>query len=498
MLASQLIDSLKFKSVEPREFKDFEVKLLTQDTREVVPGSVFVAIKGFTVDGHKFVKQAIEKGAGMIIAQEKVDAGPVPVVYVNNTNRALAILSNCFYDSPSHKMKMIGVTGTNGKTTVTHMIEAICRGCGQQTGLIGTMYRRIGRKKYPTSNTTPDILTLQRTFEKMAAAKVDTVAMEVSSIALVQGRVWGIDFDIAVFTNFTQDHLDYHKTMANYAHAKSLLFSQLGNRYTPKGDPKVAVMNIDDPMGKKFQQDTAAQILTYGINEPAMIRASNVHVHERGTDFDLSVFGEKHHLRVKTVGLFNVYNLLAAFGAGYAAGISVDEMISVLEKFPGVKGRLQLLTSKSGVSAIVDYSHTPDGLLNALETINDFAKHDVYCVVGCGGDRDRSKRPKMAKIAVENCDHAIFTSDNPRTEDPEAILDEVVAGVPKGKKYERFVHRREAIQHAIMTAKPGDIVLIAGKGHEDYQIIGKTKHHFDDVEEAQKAFEMKEKAQAND
>ncbi len=493
MLASQLINTLRFKTRPVPDFSDFTVNLVSQDTREITPGSIFVAIKGFSVDGHKFVPTAVANGAQLIVAQEPVTT-TVPVIYVNDTRRALAELGDAFYGRPSHQMQVVGVTGTNGKTTVTHMIDAIFRHHGEQTGLIGTMYRRIGQKKFPTANTTPDVLTLQKTLKQMVDSQVTTVAMEVSSIALIQGRVWGIDFDTAVFTNFTQDHLDYHKTMAEYAHAKSLLFAQLGNTYGSNGRPKVAVMNIDDPMGEKFQADTAAEVLTYGIkNHRAMVRAQNVKIHERGTDFDLIVFGEKHHLTVKTVGLFNVYNLLAAFGAGYVAGISTAELIATLEAFPGVKGRLQLITSASGVSAIVDYSHTPDGLLNALTTINDFAPRDVYCVIGCGGDRDRSKRPKMAKIAVENSDHVFFTSDNPRTEDPEAILDEVVAGVPAGYHYDRITDRRAAIQTAIHQAQAGDIVLIAGKGHEDYQIIGKTKHHFDDVEEATKALEIKEK-----
>lgn len=489
MLASTLVSGLRFKTVRPEEYEDFEVADLVSDTRRVGKGSVFVAIKGHTVDGHEFISEAVGKGAGMIVVQEKTAEIPgVPVVCVNDTNRALAVLADRFYGSPTKSMKVIGVTGTNGKTTVTHMIEAIFRDCGQQTGLIGTMYRRIGSHVYPTANTTPDILTLQRTFAEMKRENVGIAAMEVSSIALVQGRVWGVDIDTAVFTNFTQDHLDYHGTMEEYAHAKSLLFAQLGNVY---GDGRTAVINVDDPMGEKFARDTAAQVLTYGIEKEAMIRASNVRIHARGTDFDLDVFGRRNHLHVMTVGMFNVYNLLAAFGAAYANGIPEDEIIGSLEKFPGVRGRLQLITSECGVSAIVDYSHTPDGLLNALETINEFAPADVYCVVGCGGDRDATKRPKMARIAVDHSDHAIFTSDNPRTEDPQSILDQMLAGVP-GEDVPVYLDRREAIRAAVDRANPGDIILIAGKGHEDYQIIGHEKHHFDDVEEAEKALKNRE------
>lgn len=489
MLASTLISEIKFKVVSPKDYDDFEVSSLVSDTRKVEENSIFVAIKGYTVDGHEFIPEAIRKGAKAIVVQEEIDdIQGVTIVRVNNTNRALAILADKFYGSPSSSMKVIGVTGTNGKTTVTHMIEAIFRDQKDRTGLIGTMYRRIGEKTYPTANTTPDILTLQKTFAEMKKENVKAAAIEVSSIALIQGRVWGIDVDTAVFTNFTQDHLDYHKTMAEYAHAKSLLFAQLGNTY---GNDKTAVINIDDEMGKNFAQDTSTQVLTYGIENDAMIKASNVNIHSQGTDFDLKVFEDEYHLHVKTVGMFNVYNLLAAFGAAYANGVSVHAIIESLEKFPGVKGRLQLISSDCGISAIVDYSHTPDGLLNALETINEFASGDVYCVVGCGGDRDATKRPKMAQIAVEYSNHPIFTSDNPRTEDPEKILDQMLSGVPE-KNVPVYLDRREAIQAAVNAANPGDIILIAGKGHEDYQIIGHTKHHFDDSEEATKALDSRE------
>lgn len=485
MLASELITALKFAQV-PADFSDFEISNLTQDTREVTANSVFVAIVGQTVDGHKFVADAVKRGAKLIIAQEQVDVA-VPVIYCFDTMKALAVLAAKFYDYPSQAMQTIGVTGTNGKTTVTHMIEAIFRHHHQQTGLIGTMYRRIGTKVYPTKNTTPDVLTVEKTLAKMRQVGVSMATMEVSSIALVQGRVRGVDFDVAVFTNFTQDHLDYHKTMAAYAHAKSLLFSQLGNDYA-SSKPKVAVMNVDDKMAATFSNDTPAQILTYGIKQPAMLRATNVKIHERGTDFDLTAFGKHYQVHVKTVGLFNVYNLLAAMGAAYASGLSITEILEALRVFPGVKGRLQLLADdQSGVSAIVDYAHTPDGLLNALESINDFAPKQVFCVVGCGGDRDHDKRPKMAKIAVDHSDVAIFTADNPRTEDPQAIIDQMLTGVA-ADQVQVEVDRKQAIFSAIKQAQPGDIVLVAGKGHEDYQIIGHTKHHFDDVEVVQQAF----------
>lgn len=489
MQASQLINSLKFKQVQPALTTDFDVTMLTQNTREVQPGAMFIAVVGYHVDGHDLVDQAIGKGAKIIVASKPLDVN-VPVIYVENTERAMAILADVFYGAPSQKMRMIGVTGTNGKTTVTHLIEQIYRDQQQATGLIGTMYRKIKDEKLPTANTTPDAITTQRTLAAMRDAGVETVAMEVSSIALVLGRVWGIDYDIAVFTNLTQDHLDFHKTMAKYTEAKAMLFAQLGNKYSADGTNKVAVLNTDDPVGREFEQYTAAHVLTFGLKPDAMINAQNVEIKSHGTEFDLSVFGHVTHVTMQLIGQFNVYNMLAAFAAAYASGIPEDQIIKSLEKVTGVKGRFQSVPSHTGVSVIVDYSHTPDGLLNALETIQDFATKDIYCVVGCGGDRDKTKRPKMAKIAVEHSTKPIFTSDNPRTEDPTMILNDMVAGVPNAD-VPVYEDRHVAIAKAIEAAQPGDVVLIAGKGHEDYQIIGRTKHHFDDSEEAAKALALK-------
>lgn len=486
MLASELIKAIKYKQLSDENFHDFEVSGVTQDTREVKPGAVFIAIVGHSVDGHKFIPQAIKSGAKMIIAQKHVDVD-VPVVYVKDTHRAMAFLADKFYGSPSQSMQMIGVTGTNGKTTVTHLIEEVFHDLGEGTGLIGTLYRKVNDKIYPTTNTTPDVLTNQKTLAEMRDENVKTVSMEVSSIALVQGRVWGINYDICVFTNFTEDHLAYHKTMSQYKLAKSLLFAQMGNTFTGK----TAVMNIDDPVGREFIDYTTSNILTYGIKNDADIKADNIHISIHGTEFDLHVFNETRHVKTHLIGEFNVYNALAAVGAAFAAGADLDEIVDSLNRVKGVKGRFQLVPSDTGVSVIVDYAHTPDGLLNVLETLNDFAEQDTYCIVGCGGDRDAQKRPQMVKIAVDNSTHAILTEDNPRTEDLHQIMDDMLKGINPDQATVIY-NRREAIQYAINHAKPGDAIIIAGKGHEDYQIIGKTKHHFDDYEEAEKALKARE------
>ena len=482
MLASELIASLRYARLSQPDFTDFTVSTLTQDTREVKDGAVFVAVVGAVVDGHQFVGQAVANGAKMIIAQKPVETD-VPVVYVKDTHRAMAMLADRFYGQPSRQLQMTGVTGTNGKTTVTHIIEQILHDLGDATGMMGTMGLKINDDLYPTKNTTPDIITSQRMLAKMVKAGVHTAAMEVSSIALAQGRVWGIDYDICVFTNFSEDHLAYHKTMSQYKLAKSLLFAQMGNEFN---DHKAAVLNIDDPVGREFMQYTSQNVLTYGLNADADIYATDVKICIEGSDFCLHVLGQKRQVHSHLIGKFNVYNLLAAVGAATAAGVSLDDIVKSIDHVTGVKGRFQKVNNDTGVHVIVDYAHTPDGLLKVLKTMRDFVDQDIYVVVGCGGDRDAQKRPQMAKIAVDNSDHAIFTEDNPRTEDPHQIMDDMLKGVADGAARVIF-DRAEAIKTAITAAKPGDAVLIAGKGHEDYQIIGRKKRHFDDFEQARAA-----------
>lgn len=487
MKASNLIASIQFKRLSKELPKDLEINSITQDTREITEGSLFVCITGALFDGHQFAQDAVEKGAVLLIAEKPIDVS-VPIIYVANANRAMAIVADAFYDHPSQDFRIIGVTGTNGKTTITHLIDQIFRDHQEVTGVIGTMYRRIGNTTFETKNTTPDSLTLQKTFAEMRQKNVTTCAMEVSSHSLVQGRVWGTDFDIAVFTNLSQDHLEYHHTMEEYAHAKSLLFSQLGNIYNPE-KPKYAILNMDDPVGRDFRKMTAAEVLTYGIEEAADFRANSIEITNHGTRFLLEFNGKEYPVHLQLAGKFNILNALGAIGAAYAAGLELETIISSLEGISGVRGRFELVKGPQDFAVVVDYAHTPDGLLNVLTTINEFKTGDVYCVVGCGGDRDKTKRPKMARIAMDYADHVIFTSDNPRTEDPNEILKDVVAELGSDESYLLEVDRRKAIELAVKKAQANDIILIAGKGHEDYQIIGTTKHHFDDVEEAKKAIE---------
>lgn len=461
---------------------DVELTDLTQNTKTVKPGSCFVAIKGQHFDGHEHVQEVVNAGAKIIVVERPVKVtGAVLVVTVPNTYKALAELSTRFFNDPSQNLLMFGVTGTNGKTTITHLIEKIMTDHGVQTGIIGTMYSKVGTKKLPAVNTTPEPYAAQKTLSEMVKAKDQACAMEVSSIALVQGRTWGIDFDTAIFTNLTEDHLDYHKTFENYFDAKALLFSQLGNSYHRGAKKKTAVINIDDPHGQRLIEKTAANVLTYGTKGKGILQAKNIEITNKGTHFDLQIYDETYPVTLKLMGNFNVYNALAAFGACYEHGVKPEAIIASLEEVQGVRGRFQVVPNDQDITVIVDYAHTPDGLENVLGTINSFAKQRVFCVVGCGGDRETTKRPIMGKIAVQHSTDAILTSDNPRTEDPEKILDQVVAELAP-HTFTRITDRREAIHYALSQAQAGDIVLVAGKGHEDYQIIGTTKHHFDDVE----------------
>ncbi|MGC4375542.1 UDP-N-acetylmuramoyl-L-alanyl-D-glutamate--2,6-diaminopimelate ligase [Fictibacillus sp. Mic-4] len=486
MELQKLVNELLFTTIDNKQNPD--ITAINMDSRIKAPGSLFVCIDGLTLDGHDFVHEAVQNGAVAVLAEKDVKT-TVPVVRVSDTKRAMAILADRFYGQPTKQLHLIGITGTNGKTTTSHIIEKIFRDCGNRTGLIGTIDMKINGESYKVSNTTPDCIFLQKAFKQMVDEKVNTAVMEVSSHALDQGRVRGCDFNIAVFTNLTQDHLDYHETMDEYLHAKGLLFSQLGNTYS-KENKKIAVLNNDDPASKRLKRMTSAQVITYGIDQPADIMAKNINITAKGTSFTLVTPKEKKEVSIKLIGKFSVYNVLASISAALGSGISLDAIIHSIEQVEGVPGRFETVNAGQDFTVIVDYSHTPDSLENALMAIKEFATGKVYVVVGCGGDRDKTKRPIMAQIAVEHADTAIFTSDNPRTEDPEAILQDMERGV-EGEEYVKIVNRKDAIEYAINQAKKDDIVLIAGKGHETYQIIGKNVFDFDDRQVAKEAIGAK-------
>lgn len=472
-----------------------EITGIEIDSRKVQPGDLFICLPGFTVDGHDFAAKAVSQGAVAILAQRTVEVD-APVIYVPDTRRAMAVLADRFFGQPTHQMKIIGVTGTNGKTTTTHLIERILDEAGHVTGIIGTIEMRLQGEIREVKNTTPEALDLHRAFRWMKDNGAEYAAIEVSSHALDMGRVRGVRFTTGVFTNLTQDHLDYHKTMENYLQAKGLLFSQLGNEYD-KERMKYAVLNADDPASEVFDRMTPAQVITYGISSKADVRARNISITAKGTSFTLETFAGSTDVTLRMIGNFNVYNVLAATAACLVEGIPLEQIVRTLEKVEGVRGRFERVDAGQDYTVIVDYAHTPDSLENVLKTIREFAEGKVYCIVGCGGDRDRTKRPIMASIAARYADVAVITSDNPRSEEPQAIIDEMVEGlIADGISEERYftrIDRREAIRETIHRAGPKDVVLIAGKGHETYQILKDKTIHFDDKEEAYQAILEKKK-----
>ncbi|WP_124727713.1 UDP-N-acetylmuramoyl-L-alanyl-D-glutamate--2,6-diaminopimelate ligase [Staphylospora marina] len=466
-----------------------EIGGISIDSREVKPGDLFIALRGFTVDGHRFVRQAVEKGAAAVLVEEPVEAS-VPVIQVPDTRRAMAVVADRFYGMPTRDLKLIGITGTNGKTTTSYLIEALLAGVGRKTGVIGTIRMKIGDREFPVKNTTPEAVELQKMFRMMSDEGCEYSVIEASSHALDLGRTRGCRFRIGVFTNLTQDHLDYHGTMDNYREAKGLLFSQLGNDY--REDPRqtpCAILNADDDASAYFARITPAQVITYGIDRPADVRAENIRITPEGTSFTLRTFKGDAELSLRLIGKFNVYNVLAAVSVGLVEGLELPEICRILSVVEGVSGRFEPVRAGQPFTVLVDYAHTPDSLENVLATVKELATGRILTVVGCGGDRDRTKRPKMAKIAAEMSDVAIFTSDNPRSEDPDAIIRDMLTGVPEtgANRVLSIVDRREAIHHAVNVANPGDIVLIAGKGHETYQEIKGIRHDFDDRQVAREA-----------
>lgn len=487
MKLNDLVRPLRFFNY-TKPIDNIEITGLEMDSRKVEKGNLFICIHGFTVDGHEYARQAELQGAAAIVSEKDIDVS-VPVIKVKDTSRALALLSNKFYDYPTRKVKVVGVTGTNGKTSVTYLLESIFKEDRRNTGLIGTIQMKIGDESFDVKNTTPDALFLQKSFAKMVKRKTDIVAMEVSSHALDLGRVYGCEYDVAVFTNLSQDHLDYHADMEDYWRAKSMLFAQLGNQYD-ENRPKFAVLNADDPYYQKMARSTAQPIMTYGIETAADVYATEIKIDSSGVRFKLNTNHETIEIHSKLVGLFSVYNMLAATAAALCAGVSLHTIQHALNKTTGVNGRFEPVNIGQKFGVIVDYAHTPDSLENVLKTIRSFVKGKVITVVGCGGDRDKMKRPLMMQAALDYSDQVIVTADNPRTENPDTIAEDMIKEV-KGNHFEIIIDRQSAIDRAIMQANQNDVVLIAGKGHETYQIIGDRVLDFDDREIAQHAIKQK-------
>ncbi len=481
MKLRDLIDVIVLKKIHGNE--DVEVSAITDDSRTVVAGSLFVALSGDHVDGHDFVAQAVAKGAVALLVEHVVESH-VPQIIVPSTRRVAPILAHRLLGQPAKLMTMIGVTGTNGKTTTTMLIERILQEAHKVTGLIGTIEQRTSAHVLRESGmTTPQAVDLTYLLKAMQDEQVEYVVMETSSHALELARIAGISYRVAAFTNLTQDHLDFHKTMDAYGRAKGHLFSRLGNDFYPLADGglPVAVLNADDPWSAVYEKDTVQQVLTYGIDNAADVCAKNLRIKAQGVQFVMETFAGHVEIALHMTGRFSVYNALCAAACSLALGIDLFTIKHALENTLGVPGRFERVVAGQPFTILVDYSHTPDSLENALTTIREFCTGKVITVVGAGGDRDKTKRPLMAQMAVRYSDFTVLTSDNPRTEDPEKILDDMEQGVRAfPDKYTRLVSRTDGIRHAICMAQEDDVILIAGKGHETYQILGTIKHDYDD------------------
>jgi len=458
--------------------KDFEkeIKDVAYNSKKVEDGFAFVCIRGFKTDGHEYIDEAIEKGAKLIVVDEFYDTSSlkdkVEFIKTSNTRKALSIISSNFFEHPSKDFLLIGVTGTNGKTSTTFMIKSILEQSGHKVGLIGTIKNMIGQKEIEAKNTTPESYDLQKLFFEMRKEDVDSVVMEVSSHSLELSRVDNCDFDVGVFTNLTQDHLDFHGTMKNYFAAKLKLFKMSKKR----------VVNIDDEWGKKIVTIYPDSI-TYGINSKADICAANIKLFVNKNQFELWNRNDNELITLNIPGIFSVYNALAAAACASVLGIDLKTIKRGLESVKAIPGRFEIVESNDKFTIVIDYAHTPDGLLNLMKTVDEVAKGRKVLLFGCGGDRDRTKRPIMGEIAGKMADFVIVTSDNPRTEDPLRIIDDIVVGLQKTNvEYVIIPDRYEAIKYAIQNAKENDFIVLAGKGHETYQILKDRTIHFDERE----------------
>ena len=459
-----------------------EIAALNYDSRRVAAGDCFFAVVGVQSDGHNYIAQAIERGARAVVCERLPEEAIDGVCYVQvaDTNAAMADMAAAFYGHPSRELKLVGVTGTNGKTTTATLLYDLFRMLGYRAGLISTVVYRVGDRQIESTHTTPDAIRLNAMLREMVDEGCDYCFMECSSHAIVQDRIRGLQFAGGMFTNLTHDHLDYHKTFAEYLRAKKLFFDNL-----PKG--AFALTNIDDRNGRVMVQNTRASVRTLSLRSMADFRCKVIEMLLDGMLLRLD--GEE--VWVKFIGRFNAYNLLTIYAAALMLGQRKEEVLTAISSLQSVSGRFEYIRAEDGTTAVVDYAHTPDALENVITTIEEIRRPDQNLIVlcGCGGDRDKTKRPEMAAIAVKYATTAIFTSDNPRSEDPEQILRDMVEGLPSSARYLKIADREDAIRTAAMLARPGDIILLAGKGHETYQIIGTEKIHFDDREQIRKHFE---------
>ncbi|MBR6656340.1 MAG: UDP-N-acetylmuramoyl-L-alanyl-D-glutamate--2,6-diaminopimelate ligase [Alistipes sp.] len=481
MILKELLKGVTY--AELKGCADIEISGLTYDSRTASEGVCFFAVSGTVVDGHNYIAKAVELGAKAVICEripENVAELDCTFVVVEDTNLAMGVVASNFYGNPSHELKVVGVTGTNGKTTIATLLYDLVQSMGYKAGLISTVVYKIGAKEIVSTHTTPDAIRLNAMMREMVDDGCEYCFMECSSHAIVQQRIHGIHFVGALFTNITHEHLDYHKTFAEYIRAKKSFFDAL-----PK--TAFALVNCDDRNGEVMLQNTKASRYTLSLQKMADFRAKVIEMMVEGMQLRI----DDKEVWVQFLGRFNAYNLLTVYGAATLLGFDKEEVLAHLSMLHPVSGRFETVLAKDGTTAIVDFAHTPDALENIIRTIDELRQKEQRLIVvcGCGGDRDKTKRPVMGDMASRMGDLAIFTSDNPRTEDPEDILREMEAGVESNRRYLKITDRREAIKTAVMLSEPRDIILLAGKGHEDYQIIGTEKHHFNDKEVVKEYFD---------
>ncbi len=460
------------KGITETKIPDSEITLITDNTKKVVDGCIFVCIKGRNFDGHSVAEEMLKSGAYLVVTDH--DLGLERQIITDDTRDFYGKLCSAWFGNPEKKMKFIGVTGTNGKTTTTNVIKNILTKNGHKVGLVGTIQNEIGDTVYHTDNTTPMTFELMELFNKMAEENCDTVVMEVSSFGLEQKRIGTVHFDIAVFTNLTQDHLDYHKDMEDYYNAKRMLFDICD----------IAICNIDDEYGKRLYNEIACEKYSYSINDKADIYADVVKLRADETTFWYRENDKSYNVSMKMPGIFNVANVSAAIVVCQKLGISIENILEIVSEYNGVKGRCEVISTGKDFSVICDYAHTPDAVENILKSVKEYTEGRLICLFGCGGNRDSAKRPLMAKAAAKYADKLIVTSDNPRNENPEDIINDILDGLKNSTvSYDIVIDRREAIYHALRTAVKGDVIVLAGKGHEDYQILANNEHiHFDERE----------------
>jgi UDP-N-acetylmuramoyl-L-alanyl-D-glutamate--2,6-diaminopimelate ligase len=482
MKLKDLLKNLETRAVSGLDSVD--VTNITYDSRKVGPGAMFVCVSGLHSDGHRFVRDAVSSGAVAVVVERDVQVDGAVRVLVPDSRKALALIACGFYGDPSRRLKIAGITGTNGKTTVSYLAQSICSQAGIRAGVIGTIGYDVGDAKLKGSHTTPEAPEFQELLRRMVAHGITHAAVEVSSHALALRRSYGTEFDAVVFTNLTRDHLDFHGTFEEYQKAKLRLFTRAERGTSEKGQP-MAVLNLDDPFFDALAEVAGDKMIAYSISKVADLRARDLELFSGGSEFSIVWKGQNLRVRLSLPGVFNVTNALAAFGVGVCFGIEERQIVRGLEAVKGVRGRLELVEKDQAFSVFIDYAHTPDALSNVLRTVREITTGNLICVFGCGGDRDRGKRSEMGRVSGAIADYTIITSDNPRSEEPLSIIAEIEKGILETKgRYEVIPDRREAIRHAIARAREGDSVLIAGKGHEDYQILGNKVINFDDREVA--------------